>query len=102
MLGSRVALTMHFVLAAGLRVVLEDCSLGSMLGSPDFVRCRSGLGLGFSIHFYFASLARFVSCTYLSYIGVGTKDHLSSIFPTVIKVNLIGQFHFTHMFKHRG
>ena len=30
-----------------LRAMLERCWPGSMLGSADFVRCRSGLGLGF-------------------------------------------------------
>ena len=38
---------MYYALAAGLRAVLERCWPGSMLGSEDFVRCRSGLGLDF-------------------------------------------------------
>ena len=51
MLGSRIAITMYYVLAAGLPEVLERCLLGWMPGSPDFVRCRPRLGLGFSINF---------------------------------------------------
>ena len=51
MLGSGVVITMYYVLAAGLLAVLERCLLASMLGLPDFVRCRSGLGLGFPINF---------------------------------------------------
>ena len=43
MLDSGVAITMYYKLAAGLRAALERCLLGSMLGSPDFVRCRAGL-----------------------------------------------------------
>ena len=38
---------MYYAFAAGLRAVLGRYWLGSMLGSADFVRCRSGLGLGF-------------------------------------------------------
>ena len=38
---------MYFALAAGLRAVLERCGPGSRLGSADFERRRSGLGLGF-------------------------------------------------------
>ena len=49
--GSGEANTMYYALAAGLRAVLEKCWPGSMLGSADFVRCRSGLGLGFWIIF---------------------------------------------------
>ena len=49
--GSGEAITMYYALAAGLRAVLERCWPGSMLGSADFVRCRSGLGLGFWIIF---------------------------------------------------
>ena len=45
--GSGEAITMYYALAAGLRAVLERCWPGSMLGSADFVRCRSGLGPGF-------------------------------------------------------
>ena len=45
--GSGEAITMYYALAAGLRAVIERCWPGSMLGSTDFVRCRSGLGLGF-------------------------------------------------------
>ena len=44
------AITMYmlcYALAAGLRAVLERCWQGSILGSADFVRCRSGLGLEF-------------------------------------------------------
>ena len=55
--GSGEAITMHYTLAAGLGVVLERCWPGSMLGPEDFVRCRSGLGLGFW-RFFFASLVR--------------------------------------------
>ena len=47
MLASGEAITMYYILAAGLHVVLERCWLGSMLGSPEFLRWRSGLGLGF-------------------------------------------------------
>ena len=35
---------MFYALADRLRGVLEKCWSGSMLGPPDFVRCRSGLG----------------------------------------------------------
>ena len=45
--GSGNAITMYYALAAGLRTVLERYWPGSMLGSADFVRCRSVLGLGF-------------------------------------------------------
>ena len=45
--GSEGTITMYYALAAGLRAVLKRCWLGSMLGPPAFVRCRSGLGLGF-------------------------------------------------------
>ena len=38
---------MYYALDAGLRAVLDICWPGSMLGSADFVRCRSGLGLDF-------------------------------------------------------
>ena len=38
---------MYYALAALLRAVLERCWPGSLLGSADFVQCRSGLGLGF-------------------------------------------------------
>ena len=55
MLGSGVAITLYYVLAAGHRAVLESRLLGSMLGSPDFVRCWSGLGFGFSINFCISS-----------------------------------------------
>ena len=48
---------MHYASAAGLRAVLERCWLGSMLGSADFVRCRSGLGLVFWRIFCISSLA---------------------------------------------
>ena len=56
MLGSGVVITMLYVLAAGLRAVHERCLLGSMLGSSDFVWCRSGLGLEFPIHFCISSV----------------------------------------------
>ena len=49
--GSKKSITMYYALAAGLRALLERCWPGSMLGSADFVRCRSGLGLGFWIIF---------------------------------------------------
>ena len=42
--GSGQAIT---VLCTGLRAMLERCWPGSMLASADFMRCRSGLGLGF-------------------------------------------------------
>ena len=46
--GSRSQRTLH---CARIRAMLERGSMrcwpGSMLGSADFVRCRSGLGLGF-------------------------------------------------------
>ena len=35
-------------ISSGLRAVLEPHWPGSVLGPPDFVRCRSGLGLLFS------------------------------------------------------
>ena len=38
---------MHYALAAGLRAVLERCWPDSMLDPADFLRCRSGLELGF-------------------------------------------------------
>ena len=41
--GSGEAITMYYALAAGLHAVRDRCRLGSMLGPPDFVRCRSGL-----------------------------------------------------------
>ena len=49
--GSGQAITMYYALAAGLREALERCWPGSMLGSAGFVRCQSGLGLGFWITF---------------------------------------------------
>ena len=45
--GSGEAITMYYVMAAGPRAVLERYLPGSMLVSADFVRCRSGLELGF-------------------------------------------------------
>ena len=45
MLGSAEAIAKQYVLPTGLREVLER--LGLKLGSSDFVRYRSGLGLGF-------------------------------------------------------
>ena len=36
------------VSAVGLRAVFDKCWPGSMLGPPDIVRCRDGIGLGFS------------------------------------------------------
>ena len=45
--GSWEAITMYYVLAAGLRAVLARYWPGSRLCSPHFVRCRSGLGHGF-------------------------------------------------------
>ena len=45
--GSEEAIAMHYVLDAGLRVVLERGWPDSMLSSADFVRRRSGLGLCF-------------------------------------------------------
>ena len=47
MLGSGEAIIIYYALAAGLRAVLETCWLGSILGSDDFMRYRSGLELGF-------------------------------------------------------
>ena len=47
MRGSGEAITMYYALAAGLLAVLERCWLGSILGSANFARYRSGLGLGF-------------------------------------------------------
>ena len=47
MLGSGKTITMYYALAAGHRAVLERCWQGSMLGSADSMRCRSGLGLSF-------------------------------------------------------
>ena len=47
MLGSGAVIIMYYVLAAGLRAVLERCLLGLMLGLPDIVWCRPGLGLAF-------------------------------------------------------
>ena len=41
------ATIIYYTLAAGLCAVLERCWPGSILGSADFVRCRSGLGSGF-------------------------------------------------------
>ena len=41
---------MYFSLA-GIRGVLERCWLGSMLGSPEFVLCRSYPGLDFGESF---------------------------------------------------
>ena len=45
--GLEEAITMYYILAAGLCAVLDKRWPGSMLGSADFVRCRSGLGLEF-------------------------------------------------------
>ena len=53
--GSGDAITMYYALAAGPRAVLERCWPGSMLGSAGFVRCRSGLVLGFLRIFYTSS-----------------------------------------------
>ena len=62
MSDSGEAITVHYVLATGLHAVHERCRPGSMHGPPDFVRCRSGLGLDFLRNF--ASLANIgpVSC----------------------------------------
>ena len=49
--GSEEAITMYYTLAAGLSAVLDRRWPGSMLGSTDFMRCRSGLELGFWINF---------------------------------------------------
>ena len=55
MLGSGVAITMYYVLTAGLRAVLERCLLlFSMLGLPDFV--RAGLGSGWAFRQFFACM----------------------------------------------
>ena len=49
--GSEEAIVMYYALAAGLCAVLDRRWPGSMLGSADFVRCRSGLWLGFWRYF---------------------------------------------------
>ena len=53
--GSRDKITMYHALAAGLCAVLGRCWPGSMLGSSDIVRCRSGLGLDFWRNFCISS-----------------------------------------------
>ena len=55
---------MYCALAAGLHVVLERCWPGSMLCSPDFVRCRSGLVFAFGYCFAFI-VVRYHIHTYL-------------------------------------
>ena len=45
--GLEEAMTMYYALAAQLRAVLERYWPDSLLGSPGFLRCRSGLGFGF-------------------------------------------------------
>ena len=41
--GSGEATTIYYTFAVGLRVMLEICRLGFILGPPDFVRRRFGL-----------------------------------------------------------
>ena len=60
MLGSGEANSMYYALTAGLRAALERCWPGSMLGSADFMRCRSGLGLGFWRNFCIGSMYLFI------------------------------------------
>ena len=45
--GSEDAIKIYYALAVGLCAVFNGRWPGSMLGSADFVRCRSGLVLGF-------------------------------------------------------
>ena len=70
MLGSGETISMYCALAARLHVVLERCWPGSMLGSGDFVRCRSGLGLDF-LSFFFTALA--VTIPFLRYTVPSAK-----------------------------
>ena len=60
--GSGEAITMYYSLAAGHRAVLDRCWPGSMLGSADFERCRSGLGLGFRINFCTSNVKLVETC----------------------------------------
>ena len=69
---------MYYALAAGLRAVLEGCWPSSMLGSVDFVRCRSGLGLGFWRSFF-----AFLVCTLFPYLE-NTRTHCVCL-PEVFK-----------------
>ena len=52
--GLEKTITMHYVLAAELRVVLERCWPGLMPDPPDFVRCRSRLRFDFLSFSFFA------------------------------------------------
>ena len=81
-LCSGVAITVHFVLAAGLRVVLERCLLASMLGSQDFWVVRIWAQAWLFI-FVFVS----VLCTHLSI-------RTSSLFcyPSVWKLTALCQW----------
>ena len=60
MLGTGEAITLYYVLAAGLRAVVERHWLDSMLGKPGFEQRRYRLGLDFGG--IFASL---MQCRYL-------------------------------------
>ena len=59
---------MYYALAAGILAVLERGWPGSMRGSADFVRCQSGLGLGFWRNFCISSAYPF------PYLGNGWTD----------------------------
>ena len=89
---------MYYALAAWLCAVLERYWPGSMLGSVDFVRCRSGLGPGFWTNY--ASLLRahlrytlirsllfikLMACVFVMFIFAvlhGTIVTLSAQFPS--------------------
>ena len=47
--SARKATTIYWILAAELRAALGRRLAGSISGPPHFMRCRSGLGLGFFV-----------------------------------------------------
>ena len=64
MLGSGETISMYYALADRLHAVLERCWPGSMLGSGDLVRCRSGLGLDFWRNYNTSSSCHPISSIY--------------------------------------
>ena len=51
------AVIMYYALAAGLRTVMERYWSGLLLVPPDFVRCQSGLWLGFWVFLGFGDFS---------------------------------------------
>ena len=87
-LGGGGAITMYYVLVAGLRVVFERSWPGSILGSADFVRARAWCWGNFCISSKNADLCLEVSLALLDSIYRESLNIIKSAKPESLYVYL--------------